>query len=95
MVLNGVQRSVPSWLVMSPEHRFASWSSALIQVSLPLLQEAYNVVPFMRISLQVERYDPGGIRNRAVALGEHTDEVLSEIRYSDEEITALRKAEVV
>ena len=38
---------------------------------------------------------PGGIRNRAAALGEHTDEVLSEIGYSDEEITALRKAEVV
>jgi crotonobetainyl-CoA:carnitine CoA-transferase CaiB-like acyl-CoA transferase len=38
---------------------------------------------------------PGGIRNRAAALGEHTDEVLSEIGYSDEEIAALRKAEVV
>jgi crotonobetainyl-CoA:carnitine CoA-transferase CaiB-like acyl-CoA transferase len=38
---------------------------------------------------------PGGIRQRAAALGEHTNEVLSEIGYSDEEITALRKAEVV
>jgi crotonobetainyl-CoA:carnitine CoA-transferase CaiB-like acyl-CoA transferase len=38
---------------------------------------------------------PGGIRNRAAALGEHTDEVLGEIGYSDEEITALRTAEVV
>ena len=38
---------------------------------------------------------PGGIRERAAALGEHTDEVLSEIGYSDEEITALRTAEVV
>jgi len=38
---------------------------------------------------------PGGIRQRAAALGEHTDEVLSEIGYSDDEITALRKAEVV
>jgi crotonobetainyl-CoA:carnitine CoA-transferase CaiB-like acyl-CoA transferase len=38
---------------------------------------------------------PGGIRSRAAALGEHTDEVLSEIGYSEEEITALRTAEVV
>jgi crotonobetainyl-CoA:carnitine CoA-transferase CaiB-like acyl-CoA transferase len=38
---------------------------------------------------------PGGIRTRAAALGEHTDEVLREIGYSDEEITKLREAEVV
>jgi crotonobetainyl-CoA:carnitine CoA-transferase CaiB-like acyl-CoA transferase len=38
---------------------------------------------------------PGGIRHRAAALGEHTDEVLQEIGYSEEEIVALRKAEVV
>ena len=38
---------------------------------------------------------PGGIRSRAAALGEHTDEVLGEIGYSDDEISALRAAEVV
>jgi len=38
---------------------------------------------------------PGGIRHRAAALGEHTDEVLREIGYSDAEITKLREAEVV
>ena len=38
---------------------------------------------------------PGGIRTRAAALGEHTDEVLLEIGYTDEEIRALRAAEVV
>jgi crotonobetainyl-CoA:carnitine CoA-transferase CaiB-like acyl-CoA transferase len=38
---------------------------------------------------------PGGIRHRAPTLGEHTDEVLGEIGYTDEEIAALRQAGVV
>src|SRR5215813_3933197 len=38
---------------------------------------------------------PGGIRHRAPALGEHTDEVLGELGYTDQEIASLRTAEVV
>jgi crotonobetainyl-CoA:carnitine CoA-transferase CaiB-like acyl-CoA transferase len=38
---------------------------------------------------------PGGIRTRAAALGEHTDEVLREIGYEEEEIAALRKSDVI
>lgn len=38
---------------------------------------------------------PSAIRMRAPTLGEHTDEVLREISYTDEEISALRATEVV
>jgi crotonobetainyl-CoA:carnitine CoA-transferase CaiB-like acyl-CoA transferase len=38
---------------------------------------------------------PGGIRHRAPALGEHTDQVLGELGYSEEEINTLRAALVV
>jgi crotonobetainyl-CoA:carnitine CoA-transferase CaiB-like acyl-CoA transferase len=38
---------------------------------------------------------PGGIRTRAAALGEHTDEVLREIGYDDADIVDLRARKVV
>ena len=38
---------------------------------------------------------PGGIRRRAAALGEHTDEVLREIGYDDADIVDLRARKVV
>ena len=38
---------------------------------------------------------PTGVVRRAPTLGEHTDEVLSEIGFSQEEITALRESKVV
>ncbi len=38
---------------------------------------------------------PGEIRHRAPTLGEHTDEVLKELGYTNEEIAALRAGGVV
>jgi crotonobetainyl-CoA:carnitine CoA-transferase CaiB-like acyl-CoA transferase len=55
---------------------------------------AANPVPLADTAVRLSA-TPGGIRHRAAALGEHTDEVLREIGYSDEEITKLREAEVV
>jgi crotonobetainyl-CoA:carnitine CoA-transferase CaiB-like acyl-CoA transferase len=55
---------------------------------------AAKPVPLADTAVQLSA-TPGGIRQRAAALGEHTDEVLLEIGYTEEEIVALRKAEVV
>lgn len=38
---------------------------------------------------------PGEIKHRAPTLGEHTDEILRELGYSDQQIASLRQAEVV
>jgi crotonobetainyl-CoA:carnitine CoA-transferase CaiB-like acyl-CoA transferase len=38
---------------------------------------------------------PGGIRTRAAALGEHTDEVLREIGYDENQVASLKAGEVV
>jgi crotonobetainyl-CoA:carnitine CoA-transferase CaiB-like acyl-CoA transferase len=38
---------------------------------------------------------PGGIRERAPLLGEHTDEILGELGYDERAIAALREARAV
>jgi crotonobetainyl-CoA:carnitine CoA-transferase CaiB-like acyl-CoA transferase len=51
-------------------------------------------VPLANTAVQLSATPPS-IRRRAAALGEHTDEVLREIGYAEEEIKKLRQAEVV
>jgi crotonobetainyl-CoA:carnitine CoA-transferase CaiB-like acyl-CoA transferase len=55
---------------------------------------AANPVPLADTAVRLSA-TPGGIRHRAAALGEHTDEVLREIGYSEEQIATLRAGEVV
>ena len=55
---------------------------------------AAKPIPLADTAVQLSA-TPGGIRERAAALGEHTDEVLLEIGYSENEISALRAAQVV
>jgi crotonobetainyl-CoA:carnitine CoA-transferase CaiB-like acyl-CoA transferase len=51
-------------------------------------------VPIANTAVQLSA-TPGSIRHRAPTLGEHTDEVLTELGYSPEEIAALRQSAVV
>ncbi len=55
---------------------------------------ASKPVPLAKTAVQLSA-TPGSIRHRAPTLGEHTTEVLGELGYSEEEISALRSAAVV
>jgi crotonobetainyl-CoA:carnitine CoA-transferase CaiB-like acyl-CoA transferase len=51
-------------------------------------------VPLANTAVRLSK-TPGGIRHRAPQLGEHTDEVLRELGYSEPEISELKEKEVV
>jgi len=56
---------------------------------------ARREIPLANTAVRLSIAPGGGIRHRAPLLGEHTDEILRELGYSDQEISALRAAEVV
>lgn len=56
---------------------------------------AYRKIPLANTAVRLSTKPDGGIRHRAPLLGEHTDEILHELGYSHEEISALHAAEVV
>ena len=55
---------------------------------------AAKPVPLANTAVRLSE-TPGGIRHRAPTLGEHTDEILHELGYSEKQIQELRAADVV
>jgi len=53
-----------------------------------------KAVPLANTPVQLSE-TPGGVRHRAPTLGEHTEEVLSELGFSADEIAAFRGADVI
>ncbi|WP_179130955.1 CoA transferase, partial [Candidatus Entotheonella palauensis] len=51
-------------------------------------------VPLPATPVRLSR-TPGGIRHRAPLIGEHTEEIMHELGYSDAEIAALRAEQVI
>jgi crotonobetainyl-CoA:carnitine CoA-transferase CaiB-like acyl-CoA transferase len=64
------------------------------QVKARELLQYVDDVPLANTAVRLSA-TPGTIRHRAPTLGEHTDEVMRELGFSQEQISALRAAEVI